>query len=214
MFKKLIYILIIIVICCNSCLAQTQEGYIEYNGYQYKFKPGDEAKFLKNANVNMVKFEQAKTIPDKVFYMQEALRYYFLLEKINSKNVEAQIGLGRVYNEIKKDSYAKKHFFNALNMDRQNPKTNYYFANFYYSRNDFINALYYYKQAYACGYSKSYELNYRLATTYEKLADIETAKNFYKMAYRLKPSNANLIDKIRLLDELNYSNSQYYLFRK
>lgn len=215
MIKKLIYISICILICANFVFAQTQDAYIKYNGYEYEFKPGDELKFLKNADRNTLLAEKSQTIIEKVFYLQEAMRYYFLLSQIRPSLVDAQIGLGRVYDELKLDKYAKEHFYIALNFDNKNPATNMYFANFYYKRNDLISAHYYYDRAYKYGYSTNYYLNCRLGTIHEKLADIGSAKKFYSIALRLNPKNNNeLINKIRLLDELNYSQSQYRLFHK
>lgn len=200
--------------CVNFAFAETKDAYLRYNGYQYEFKPGDEVKFLKNATNNILLFEKSQKITDRVFYLQEAMRYYFLLSQINPKSVEAQIGLGRVYDEMKLDKYAKEHFFSALNFDNHNPSTNLHFANFYYKRNDLISALYYYKTAYNSGYATNYYLNYRLGNIYEKLADIESAKKFYAIALKLNPKSFELTNKIHQLDRLNYSQSQYYLFHK
>ena len=211
MIKKLIYILILFIFIVNSAIAQTKNAYLNYNGYQYAFKAGDEKKFLTNAYVNMLLWEKTQTVEDKNFYLQEAMRYYFLLSKIDPKSIEAQIGLARIYDEYKLDKFAKEHFFMASNFDNLNPKTNFYFANFYYKRNDLITALMYYQKAYRYGFSKNYDLNYKIATVYEKLADIESAKKFYANALKIKPKNQELINKIRLLDELKYDESQYYL---
>lgn len=49
---------------------------------------------------------------------------------------------------------------------------------------------------------------------YEKLADIQNAIAYYKRALAIEPNNTELYEKIRLLDDLNYSESQYYLFMK
>lgn len=218
MIKKLLYILILSIIFINPVLAKTQNAYLKYSGkydeHQYKFRPGDEEKFLKNADLNMILAERAKTNVDRKFYLQEAMHYYFLLEQVDKSSIEAQIGLGRVYDEMKFDRFAKEHFFHAYNFDNHNPKMNLYFGNFYYKRNDFVTAINYYKVAYQYGYSKNYFLNYMLGRTYEKLADIENAKKFYSTAFILNPKDTELANKIRLLDELNYSQSQYYLFRK
>ncbi|MFA7658191.1 MAG: hypothetical protein WCY19_02025 [Candidatus Gastranaerophilaceae bacterium] len=214
MIKKLIYILILFITFSHPASAQTQNAYLEYSGYQYAFKPGDEAKFLKNANSNILLFEKSTETAERVFYLQEAMRYYFLLSKIKPKSIDAQIGLGRIYDELGLDSYAKKHFFVALDFNNKNPRTNYYLGDFYYRRSDLLEALMYYKKAYANGYSNNYKLNYKMAVIYEKLADIESAKKFYSNTLKITPQNAELGNKIRLLDELNYDKSQYYLFRR
>lgn len=214
MIKKLIYILIFFIISTATVQAETQDAYVEYNGIQYKFKQGDELKFKQNADNNMLAFEKAKNNNDKLFYIHEAMRYYFLLSQADSSSIDAQIGLGRVYDALRLDRYAKECFFNAFNIDSRNPKANLYFGDFYYKRSDLITALNYYNDAYKCGYSNNYYLNYQLGKVYEKLADIETAKKFYTNALRLNPKNNDLRNKIGLLEELNYSQSQYYLYRK
>jgi len=213
MIKKLIYILILFIISGNFALADTQNAYAEYEGQQYYFKPGDEVIFLKNADKNMKLSETAQIDSDKKFYLQEAMRYYFLLSRAKFDSQDAQIGLARVYDKMKLDNYAQAHFFDALNFNPQNGKTNFYYANFYYDRSDFITALFYYKIASSAGYSSDYDTNYRMGAIYEKLADIESAKKYYQMALKIRPLNSSILqDKIRLLDDLNYDKSQYYLY--
>lgn len=202
------------MILSNSALCEPQKAYLNYNGYLYSFKPGDETKFLKNANKNMLMFEKSTNSVNKQFYLQEAMRYYYMVSIINPGLVDAQLGLARLYDEMNIDNFAQKYFFVSLDLDNHNPKSNFYFAQYYYKRNDFIKALSYYKKAYDYGYSKNYETNYQMGVIYEKLADIKSAIKFYKSALKLKPKNSELADKIRLLDELNYSESQYYLFSK
>jgi tetratricopeptide (TPR) repeat protein len=214
MIKKLIYILILIVISAQIVFAQIENAYIDYSGYTYEFAPGDDVKFFNNANKNLVRAEKTKSPTNKQFYLNESMRYYFLLSQINPNSVEAQIGLGRVYDDLKIDKYAQKHFFNAINLDYKNPKANYYFGNYYFARNDFITAQNYYNTAYRFGYIKSYYLNYKLGIISEKLGDIEKAIKYYYFALKLNPKNAALKTKIQSLDDLNYSHSQYYLFRK
>lgn len=213
MIKKIIYILILIIISANIVCAETENAYLQYSGYQYEFNPGDEIKFAKNADKYITLAEKTKSPTNQKFYLQEAMRYYFLLSQICPSSVEAQIGLGRVYDGMKQDRLAKKHFFNAFNLDNKNPKANYYFGNFYFARSDYINALNYYTIARRFGYIKSYYVNYKSGIIYEKLGDIDSAIRCYYIASKLNPGNKELKDKILLLDGLNYSHSQYYLFK-
>lgn len=215
MLKKLILILILILTqgSVNIAFAQTQTGGVEYEGYYYSFEPGAAKKFLDNANRNYAMFEKAQTPIDKNFYIHEAMRYYFLLSQADKTSVEANIGLGRIYDAMGLDSYAKKHLFTSLNLAYKNPKPNFYFANFYYTRGDLINARHYYMRAYNCGYSRHSDLNYRLGVVYEKLADIESALKYYRQAAALGSKEADLDNKIQMLEGLNYNESQYYLFK-
>lgn len=218
MIKKLIYILILIIICAvkteYSASAQTHNAYLQYNGYRYFFKQGDEVKFLKNADKSMLLFENSSSDTEKKFYFQEAMRYYFLLSQVKPDSIDARIGLGRIYDEMKQDKFAKENFFAALNLNIKDARANYYFGNFYYTRHDFIEALLYFQKAYELGFSTNYELNYKMGVINEKLGDIEKAKSYYICALNINPLKTELNDKIRLLDDLNYSQSQYYLYRR
>ena len=214
MIKKLIYILIFLVFCACKVNAYTQSATVEYNGCPYSFKPADKAKFMKKADVNMLLWQKSQFNQDKEFYLHEAMRYYFMAMKMDNKYIDARIGLGRVYDALKLDNYAQEHFYSALNLNNKNPKTNFYFANYYFNRDEYMMALLYYKKAYNDGYQKNFEANYRLGIIYEKLADIQNSILYYKKALAIQPNNSELYEKIRLLDDLNYSESQYYLFRK
>lgn len=214
MIKKLIQILIVFILLIAPVYAKTEKGALEYNKAQYCFNSGDEKKFLQKANQNMELFEKSLTKENKEYYLKEAMKYYFLVEKIDKACIEAQIGLGRVYDELKQDSLAQKHFFNAYNFDHKNPKFNFYFGNYYYKRNDLVTAFHYYDLAYKYGYSHDCFMNYRLGVLSEKLAEIELAKDFYKKALDLNSKFIDLKAKINSLEALNYSQSQYYLFKK
>lgn len=198
----------------NYAVADLIEAEIRYGEVDYAFKPGDEQKFLNNAKTDMLLFANAKTVQERVHYLQDAMHYYFMVEKINKASVEAQIGLARINDELRIDKVAKRHFYKALNLAPQNPDVNMYFANYYYKRDDLINALKYYKRSYDFGYNNNYYVNEKLGTVYEKLADIQNAKKYYGFAFIMNSKDTFLANKIRLLDELNYSQSQYYLFKR
>lgn len=212
MIKKIIYILILFIISAHIVCAETENAFVEYSGYTYEFAPGDDVKFNNEANKYLIKAEKTKSQVNRQQFLNEAMRYYFLLSQIHPDSVEAQIGLGRVYDDMKLDKYAQKHFYNAINLDARNAKANYFFGDYYFTRNDLINAQSYYNLAYQYGYSQNCRLNFRLGTVYEKLGDIEKSIKYYVFALKLNPKNSALKAKIQSLDELNYSNTQYYLF--
>lgn len=216
-----IYILISSVISSNLVYAQPQQAYIKLvekygakPASQYKFNKSDEKEFLRKADENMEQYEKSILKEHREYHLKEAMHYYFLLEKANSSSIDAQIGLGRVYDEMNQDRLAKKYFFNAYNFDKNNPKMNLYLADFYYKRHDFVTAFRYYDMAYKYGYANNYSLNYQMGLLHEKLADIENAKRYYRTALALNPKNVELHHKIGSLEKLNYSQSQYYLFHK
>ncbi len=214
MFKKIIYILLLIIILAPKTYAGVQKAGVKYSGYSFEFKKGDDKIFENYALINLRMAEKAQTPDEKLEFINEAMRYYFMLEKMCPNSIEAQIGLGKVYDEKNLDRYAKEHFFKALNFDKNNPSANLNFANYFYKRKEYIQAIYLYNRAYNLGYQNNYYLNLRIADIYEKLADLEAAKRFYQNAYNLNPSDPKISEKIQQLINLNYGGSQYYLFNK
>jgi tetratricopeptide (TPR) repeat protein len=214
MFKKIIHILIFSLIFSVNPVFAEENGYLEYNIYGYEFKNGDNVKFLKNADRNIKLWEISTTEADKKFYLQEALRYYYLLSIMEKNSINAHIGLGKVFDEMNLDKYAQEHFYKAYNINKNNADLNLKFADYYYKRKDFIKALKHYKLANQHGLSGSEHVNRRIAILYEKLADIDKSKEFYSRTLRFDPKNKDLKKKIHSLDDLNYSETQYYLFIK
>ena len=100
-------------------------------------------------------------------------------------------------------------FDKALNINKEASLANFYFGDYYYKRNDYKKALYHYKIAYNNGVAKTYDFNLKLATIYEKLADLSNAKKFYEISYNIK-ADSKVKEKIQLLNELNYDKSDYY----
>jgi len=214
MIKRLTYILILFITCANITSAQPHNANLQYNDTQYSFKHFNIKNVLYTANKDMLLFKKSKSGTDKQKYLDDAMKNYFIATKIDDTSIDGYLGLALIYDIMRQDKLAKEFFFKSINIDGNSPKANFYFGDFYFNRSDYLTALNYYKIAYKNGYSKKYELNYKLGIIYEKLADIETAKSFYWIALKLMPKNSELYDKIRLLDDLNYCDSQYYLFKK
>jgi Tfp pilus assembly protein PilF len=214
MIKKLIYISILFISCANFSFAQPQNARLEYNSPEYIYRKFNIKQVLGAADIDMLLFQKTKSVDDQKKYLSSAMKNYYIASKINKGSIDANLGIARVYDIMNLDVLAKEYFSKSINIDNYNPKANCYFGDFYYRRDEYLRALFYYKVAYKYGYSKNYELNLKLGIIYEKLGDIESAKAFYSNALRLQPRNSELLEKIRLLDELNYGNSQYYLFKR
>lgn len=214
MTKKLFIILILIIIPNTPIFAQTQKGCVEFEGIPYNYELKDKPLYLQKADKNMVLFEKSTSQKEKKIYLKEAMKYYFFTSKIDPGSIDAHIGLARIYDELNIDRYAKKHFSLAYNINHTNPKMSMYFGDFYYKRHDLVTAMSYYNTALNNGYSNNYTLHYKLGRLNEKLADIEMAKKHYNMAYKLNAASVELANKINTLKDLNYSETQYYLFNK
>ena len=175
---------------------------------------------LKYSNLNSAKIRQeaerdfhlyfcTSDASQKDKYLRSAMNKFFILTQINPSDIGAFIKLGKIYDEKNISELAKNCFYKALNMNKNTPLANFYFGDYYYKRNDYKKALYYYKIAYNNGAERTYDFNLRLATIYEKLADLSNAKKFYEISYTMKADN-KIAMKIQSLDELHYDKSDYY----
>ena len=108
----------------------------------------------------------------------------------------------------------KLTFLEHWKLTKKNALTNYYFGEFYYTREDYTRALYYYNTAFENGYQETFNVLIKMAVMYEKLGDLLRANQYYKKAFLIQPNNTILPEKIREIESLKYKNTGYYNKRK
>ena len=84
---------------------------------------------------------------------------------------------------------ARSYFSRSLNIEKDNPETNFLVGDYFYKRRDYKRALRYFSAAYKNGYI-DYDINFKLAVVYEKLGDLDESQSF-------------LLDKIESIPEEN-----------
>ncbi len=189
----------------------TQSGHIEYNSETLDYSKLNFKEIKKDADMYFVLFEESRNNRRKKKYLEIAQNKYYILTKIDPTEITPYVQLGRIYDTTNKPKLAKEYFFKATNLNADDPFANFYFGEFYFYRRDYQKALNYYNRAYNNGLNNRYDLNLKLATIYEKLADLINAKKFYEISYTIKP-DASLQQKIQQLYKLNYDKSEYYHF--
>lgn len=205
-----LFITLFILSCSHSYAAQS--GHLEYNSVLFDYSKLNAAAIQKEADEYFDKFITSSDELFKEQYLNAAMSKYYLLTKIDYSQITPYIQLARIYDEKNNNRLAKEYFYKASNLDVNNPYANFYFGEFYFKRNDYKRALRYYNIAYNNGLNNSYDLNLRLATIYEKFADLVNAKKFYEVSYSMNPNNIELQQKIQSINELNYDKSEYYHF--
>ena len=140
--------------------------------------------------------------------MTQALNIYTILQNLNPQNIEYSIKLGRLYEKIGKDRYAKGNFSRAIVVDSSKPEPYFYFGEYYYNHQQYKKALKYYNQAYINGYSTNYDLLYKMGDIYEKLGDSRSALKYLKDAEKQSP-NSKLSAKIKKVEAEDAVNSIY-----
>lgn len=162
-------------------------------------------------------FDRAIKSDDKDFkseLLDEAVGQYYILSKVDPNDLHVIIQLARIYDYKDKDKYAKEYFYKALEIDKNYAPANYYFGDYYYSRNNYKKALYYYEIAFKNGYKENYDVLIKMATMYEKLGDLLRANQYYKKAFLVKRDSSEIADKIREIEDIDYKSTGYYNKRR
>lgn len=197
-YKQLI-LLILFILTINASFA-VQSGKIEYNSVLFDYKKLNFSEIQKEADNFFMQYKKSSTPQAKEQNLNYAAGKYYILTKIDNARIEPYIQLGRIYDEKNKPRLAKENFCKAINLNSKNSAANFYFGEFFYKRREYKKALHHYNIAYQNGFSKNYSLNLRLATIYEKFADLSNAKNFYEVSYSMRPTT-ELQKKIKSLGE-------------
>ena len=140
--------------------------------------------------------------------MTQALNLYTILQNVNPENIEYSVNLGRLYEKIGKDRYAKGNFSRAIGINSSNPEPYFYFGEYYYKKTSYRKALKYYNQAYKNGYESNYDLIYKIGDIYEKLGDSRSALKYLKDAEQQSP-NPELSEKIKRVEAEDAVNNEY-----
>lgn len=212
---RLFIFLIILFIITSFCNAEKtlalQKGSLEYleNRFDYSQLNPIELNGEGDAYFEQALSAKGKLNREKLF--RYAMSKYFLTSKADNKNVYAFVQMGRIYDSMDKDRYAKESFYRATNLEYRNPYANFYFGEYYFKRRDYNRALIYYLRSYENGFDNNFDLNFRLAVIYEKLGDLVNAKTFYNKSYEMNPEKAvEYQQKLQQIDGLNYDKSEYY----
>ena len=140
--------------------------------------------------------------------MTQALNIYTMLQNVNPENTYYPVALGRLYDKLGKDRYAKGGFSRAIAINPSKPEPYFYFGEYYYSRNMYRKALKYYNEAYKNGFETNYDLLYKIGDVYEKLGDTRSALKYLKDAEK-QSSNSELSAKIKRVEAENSVNGVY-----
>lgn len=206
-----IFTIFIITSFCNARVFALQKGSLEYLENRFDYSNLNPYELIQAGDAY---FQQAlntknKITRDKLF--RYAMGKYFLTSKADVKNVYPYVQMGRIYDKINEDRYAKESFYKATNLDYYNPYANFYFGEYYFYRRDYHRALKYYIISYQNGYENNFELAAKIGVIYEKLGDLINAKDFYNKSYELNPEKAaEYQKKLQQIDSLNYDESEYY----
>lgn len=198
----------------SNIVKAVEFGELHYNNTLIDYSKIDKESTLKLADFYFSKALNSKDEKEKKDFLQKASGEYFILSQIEPQNLYPIVQMARVYDIENKNSYAKAYFFKALKIDKTNATTNYYFGEYYFTRDEYIKALYFYNTAFENGFRENFNVLIKMAIMYEKLGDLMRANQYYKKAFLVKPNSTALPDKIRELETLKYKDTGYYNKRR
>ncbi len=217
-YKKILIILSAFILLGSTsgsdCATAVEFGSVKYDNEHIDYSKINKETTQKLADYYFNKALDTQDKDEKKEYLKKASGEYFILTKIEPQNIYPLVQMARVYDFEKQNSYAKAYFFRALKIDKKDAATNYYFGEFYYTREEYIKALYFYNMAFENGFKENFNVLIKMATMYEKLGDLIRANQYYKKAFLVQPENTVVPDKIRELEALRYQNTGYYHKRR
>lgn len=158
------------------------------------------AGFFYNIAVKSQKFDNNTT---------QALNLYTLLSNAYPDNIFYALKLGRLYETIGKDRYAKGQYYRAMGLDQARPEPYYYLGSYFFHKEQLRKALKYYNKAYENGYSNHYQTLKDMGIIYKKLGDTEKSLQYLQCAATLSP-NEDLDKAIMNVKNADNVNKEYY----
>lgn len=142
--------------------------------------------------------------------LKNASAQYYILSNLDKADTYPCIQLARIYDLQKNDAYAKAYFYRVLGMNYKDADANFYFAEFYYTRKQYKDALEYYQKALTYGKEEDSETLKKIGKIYERFADLPRANLYYKKSLDLNPQDPELYGKINENIKREYEQSGYY----
>lgn len=202
MFFPRLVLAFLFIFLFTSPAFSVKSGGVEYHDYLFNYTNFDEEKIKIEADENLSRAFDATDPVLKNDLFHRAMKNYYILLKITPDDVDSLDKRALIYDMQERDLLSKSYFSRSLNIDKDNPVTNYLVGDFFYARRDYKRALKYFSIAYENGFY-DFEISYKLAVIYEKLGDLCNAKRFYQEAYSYDDSRADILEKIETIPEEN-----------
>ena len=138
-----------------------------------------------------------------------ALNLYTILSNKAPDNSLYALRLGKLYEIIGKDRYAKGNYYRACSISPNRPEPYFYLGSYFYSKKLYKRALKMCIKAYDNGYSTHYQTNVLLGNIYQKLGDSHNALKYFESAYGISQSE-ELNERINKLKSADLNNKWYY----
>lgn len=149
-------------------------------------------------------------VVDKDKHDLENAYYYFYKASLTTPSAKSFLGMGRVFIEKEMYDKAKVYLYKAYNIDKNDAMVNYYIGCYYFKKEEYTKALSFFVRAKELGVLDGFDINYKMATIYEKVGDFELAKEFYAKAQKFNTEDDFFAPKAQNLDSLDTNKILYF----
>lgn len=141
--------LLIPLILCFTLLPSYSviKGRVE-NGTLFDYTKLNQAEIESIAEKSYSKAIQSTKLDDNT---TEALNLYRMLTNAYPDNITYPLKLGKLYDTLGKDRYAKGFYYRAMNIEKTNPEPYRYLGDYFYKREQYRKALKFYLKSYEYG---------------------------------------------------------------
>jgi tetratricopeptide (TPR) repeat protein len=128
----------------------------------------------------------------------ESVKYYKIAVSLKPKSIEARLGYVLPLSALGNNDSVKVQYEKILLLDPMNSKANYWMGYIYYYKADYKTAQSYLEKV-SVLYPFDYDITLLLAWTYLKLEKNTEAKDLFKRALRIEPSDTSAPEGLKLL---------------
>ncbi len=162
-------IIVLIAFCHTTAFAAIR------GGIDYKI-PVDYSQFNQTELESEAEryYEQAAGTAELNESMSAALNLYTMLTNAYPENIHYAIKLGKLYDILGKDRYAKGQYYRAISINPELPEPYFCLGEYFYSREQYRKALKFYLKACDKGYSNHPLTKEKLNLIYKKLGAKKT----------------------------------------
>ncbi len=167
------FILISLIFCLTLLPSYSAlKGGVNY-GIPIDYSKLNQAELESKADKFYYSALKSKTLTDD---MTSALNMYTMLKNAFPENIIYSLRLGKLYDVLGKDRYAKGNYYFAMNVDKKRPEPYYYLGDYYYTREQYRKALKMYLKASDKGYSAHSQTQQKINIIYKKLGEKNNTK--------------------------------------
>ncbi|MCR5261041.1 MAG: hypothetical protein K6C94_04310 [Candidatus Gastranaerophilales bacterium] len=136
--------------------------------------------------------------------VRQALLYYKEFLKYYPENLDGLLGAGAMATYLGREDEARNILMQAYATYPTNPNVHKALGDYSFRFSNYNNAIEYYNLSLNSGNLKDYATNLSTALCYEKLGEVERAKEYFKFAQHLNPESEIANQRVKMYEQMEH----------